>query len=92
MLPRERNEQSKAELQSELKRISRLLAIALAVGKKQSEQVILLSKAGLEPKEIAELIGTSANTVSVLLSKLRKEGKLKLPSNADDQRKSHDKG
>ena len=40
------------------------------VGKR--EQIELLSKSGFQPKEIAELIGTTPNTVRVGLAALRK--------------------
>jgi DNA-binding CsgD family transcriptional regulator len=58
----------------------RLIAISLTQGKKQREQVKLLSIAGMGPKEIAGLLGTSPNTVNVTLSALRKENKLNLKS------------
>lgn len=58
----------------------RLTAIAIVQGKKQREQVKLLSIAGMGPTEIAGLLGTSPNTVNVTLSALRKEGKLNLKS------------
>lgn len=40
----------------------------------QRERIAFLSKAGLGPKVIAEILGTSTNTVSVSLSKMRKGG------------------
>lgn len=40
----------------------------------QSERIGSLSKAGLPPKEIAELLGTTSNTVSVALYQLKKKG------------------
>lgn len=40
----------------------------------QREKILFLSKAGLPPKEIADILGTTANTVSVALSKSRKSG------------------
>jgi IS30 family transposase len=51
----------------------RLNAVALAEGRKRRDQIRLLSAGGLSPKAIAELIGTTANTVSVELSSLRRE-------------------
>lgn len=60
--------------------IMRLTAIALVHGKKQREQIKLLSLAGIGPKEIAGLLGTSPNTVNVTLSALRKDSKLNLKS------------
>jgi hypothetical protein len=49
------------------------LSSIIAVGdKKQIDQIERLSKAGFQPKEIAELLGTTANTVSVALTKIKK--------------------
>jgi len=39
---------------------------------KQREQIVLLNRAGLQPKDIAELLNTSSNTVRVELVALRK--------------------
>jgi DNA-binding CsgD family transcriptional regulator len=57
---------------------TRLIAIGLVNGKTQKEQIRLLSIAGMGPKEIADLIGTTPNTVNVALSSLRKNGKMNL--------------
>jgi len=41
----------------------------------QRERIVFLSRAGFGPKAIADIIGTSPNTVNVALSKMRqKEG------------------
>ena len=42
-------------------------------GKKQIKQIDSMSKAGFEPKEIAEMLGTTGNTVRVALAKLKKK-------------------
>jgi DNA-binding CsgD family transcriptional regulator len=60
--------------------LTRLVAIGLVNGKRQREQIKLLSIAGMGPNDIAELIGTTPNTVNVALSVLRKEKKLNLKS------------
>jgi DNA-directed RNA polymerase specialized sigma24 family protein len=57
---------------------TRLIAIGLVNGRPQKEQIRLLSIAGMGPKEIADLIGTTPNTVNVALSSLRKNGKMNL--------------
>jgi hypothetical protein len=57
---------------------TKLIAIGLVNGKPQKEQIRLLSIAGMGPKEIADLIGTTPNTVNVALSSLRKSGKMNL--------------
>lgn len=38
----------------------------------QREKIAFLSKVGLGPKVIADILGTSANTVSVALSNMKK--------------------
>jgi DNA-binding CsgD family transcriptional regulator len=53
----------------------RLVASNLLAGKKQQEKIELLSRSGLTPKEIAELIGTTPNTVRVSLTAMRKLNK-----------------
>ena len=57
---------------------TKLIAIGLVNGKPQKEQIRLLSIAGMGPKEIADLIGTTPNTVNVTLSSLRRNGKMNL--------------
>jgi len=53
-------------------RIANLLALLLVTGKPQPEQIFLLTAAGYTSAEIARLIGTTRNTVSVTLSQRRK--------------------
>jgi DNA-binding NarL/FixJ family response regulator len=55
----------------------RLLACALTTGRSQQECISILSKAGLQPKLIAELIGTTPNTVRVTLTNMRKKRRKK---------------
>jgi DNA-directed RNA polymerase specialized sigma24 family protein len=43
----------------------------------QTETILELSKAGFGPTRIAELLGTTANTVNVTLQKAKKSRKLK---------------
>jgi CRP-like cAMP-binding protein len=59
-------------LVSELRVIRRLLALSLIEGKKNREQIAILAAAGMDRHEIAELVGTTANTVSVEISTLKK--------------------
>jgi len=56
----------------ELTAIKRLLSVVASKGMTQKEQVASLSRVGFAPKEIAGLLGTTANTVNVTLAKLRK--------------------
>ena len=53
--------------------VIKLLTISSLKGEKQLEKIRILNGAGLPPKEIAELLGTSANSVSVALNKLKKK-------------------
>lgn len=64
---------SSEELLQEVQKMVRLLSIVAVGDKKQKEQIKLLSKAGFQPKEIAELIGTTANTVRVALTNMKKQ-------------------
>jgi DNA-directed RNA polymerase specialized sigma24 family protein len=57
-----------------LDKILRILAVLATKGMKQREQIALLNRAGLQPKDIADLLGTSSNTVRVELVALRKAG------------------
>lgn len=66
------NHDSEKTVANELRTLRRLLALSLIDGKKQREQIGLLAAAGLDRHEIAELLGTTAGTVSVEISNLRK--------------------
>jgi len=50
----------------------RLSALNIIKDKEYTEQVELLSSVGLQPKEIADLLGKTSNSVRVTLSRLRK--------------------
>jgi DNA-binding NarL/FixJ family response regulator len=67
---RKQNQNSAPE--TELKLIRRLLALSLIEGKTNREQIALLAAAGMDRHEIAELVGTTAGTVSVEISNLKK--------------------
>lgn len=56
----------------ELKEISMLLAILVKRGTLQSTVIQEMSSVGMPPKRIAELLGTSANTVNVALYHAKK--------------------
>jgi predicted transcriptional regulator len=71
-------------LVSKLDLVARLLSLSLVEGKRQADQITLLSKAGLAPKEIADLLGTTPNTVRVALSNMRKKGPLRVPSRSGE--------
>jgi DNA-directed RNA polymerase specialized sigma24 family protein len=63
------------ELTSKLNLLIRLLALSILEGRAPVEQMVLLSRAGFAPREIAELVGTTPHTVSVTLSKMRRATK-----------------
>jgi CRP-like cAMP-binding protein len=71
------NQDSDQKLESELRIVRRLLALSLIDGKKQREQIELLAAAGMDRHEIAELVGTTAGTVSVEISNLRKSRRMR---------------
>lgn len=65
------------ELVDKINILIRLMALDLCEGKSQKEQIVLLSNAGIGPKEIADMLGTTANTVSVTLAGARKAKKVR---------------
>jgi DNA-directed RNA polymerase specialized sigma24 family protein len=67
------NEQILNDINANLNVLIRLKAFELIEGRSQREQILLLSQAGFPPKQIADMLGTSANTVSVELSRVRRE-------------------
>ena len=56
-----------------LDRIFRLLVLVATQEKSQRERVELLSLVGLRPSEIADILGTTPNTVNVALHMIRKQ-------------------
>ena len=65
------------EILSRLDVLARLLALPVLEGKTKREQMALLAKTGMQPKEIAEFIGTTSQSVRTELSFIRKRGKKK---------------
>jgi DNA-binding CsgD family transcriptional regulator len=43
----------------------------------QKEKIIFLNRVGMTPKSIADILGTSSNSVSVTISKMRQKGEIK---------------
>ncbi len=66
---------SNETLEAGIRRLTRLVAVLGTDGKPQREQIRILASAGFLPKEIADLIGTTGNTVRVALANIRKKGK-----------------
>lgn len=63
--------------------IIKIMSFILIKGLKQREQIALLDRVGLKPKDIADVLGTSSNTVRVALVALRRakrgrKGRLKM--------------
>ena len=60
------------EVSSKLDTVIRLLAMEVVRGRELKEQIRLLDQAGLEPKEIADVLGKTPNAVRVALFSIRK--------------------
>lgn len=64
-----------ADIPDQLEKLIRLVSILVTKDMLQREQILVLSKAGFQPKDIADLIGTTPHTVSVTLSDMKKHPK-----------------
>lgn len=63
-----------SDVSAKLDTLIRLSALNLVRDiKTQQEQIALLSDAGFQPKEIADVLLTTSNTVNVALNRIRKE-------------------
>jgi DNA-binding NarL/FixJ family response regulator len=69
------NETIEDQILQELKRISRVQVLIATRGQTQKDSIVDLARIGFQPKEIADLLGTTPNTVSVALSTLKKKTK-----------------
>lgn len=69
--------QGNQDVSVQLDKLIRLMAVLVTKDKVQKEQIAMLAKAGLQPKDIADLIGTTPHTVSVTLSEMKKESSKK---------------
>lgn len=58
-----------------LDKLLKLTAASVLSDRSQREQIEFLDRIGFAPKEIAEMIGTTGNTVRVGLSGIRKKKK-----------------
>lgn len=61
------------KLFDKLDRMTKLLGVLAIKDKSLSQQVKLLSDAGLQPSEISEIVGKSPNLVSVMKNKMGKK-------------------
>jgi DNA-binding NarL/FixJ family response regulator len=66
-----------AYLAEQLDQLIRLVALSVVGDKKQREQISILSRAGLDRHQIAEILGTTPGTVSVELSNLKSTSRRK---------------
>ena len=65
-----------ARVENKLDTLIRLFALNMIDGMEHTkEKALLLSKAGLSPKDIAVLCDTTPHTISVQLSAARRDGK-----------------
>lgn len=66
------------EISEKLDILIKLQAAALTASMESSkDKIVFLSKAGLRPTLIAEIVETTANHVNVTLSKVRRPAKVK---------------
>jgi DNA-directed RNA polymerase specialized sigma24 family protein len=65
------------ELGDKMDRLLRLVGMIAVNGLSQTDQIAALSRCGFSPKEIADVVGTTANTVRVALVSIRRAGRLK---------------
>jgi len=63
----------KEEIIDKLDKILRVIAITSTKTLNMTERIVVLDQCGLKPKEIADILGTTSNVVSVTLSKLKKK-------------------
>lgn len=70
-------QQTEEQAIAKLDQILRILVVLATRGLKQRDQIALLDGAGFSPKTIADLLGTSSNTVRVELVALRKTNRTK---------------
>lgn len=74
----------KDELTEEIKKLNKLLILLLTKELSQNEKIIFLDKSGFQPKDIAEIINTTPNTVRVTLAKIRKNSNKRNKLNAQE--------
>jgi DNA-binding CsgD family transcriptional regulator len=58
-----------------LQQIRQLIAVMVTDGKGRKEQVLMLARAGMAPKEIADILSTTPNTVSVMIHQAKGESR-----------------
>ena len=71
------------DLPAALMRLTRIVALAAVKGESQKDKILTLTAAGFTASEIAELLGTTANTMSVTVY----QSKRKQPTQRRTQKK-----
>ncbi|BAU46797.1 hypothetical protein SVA_0215 [Sulfurifustis variabilis] len=74
-MAREINHATLADVVVQLKLTNRLLVAQLKSTMKQADLIVLLASAGASNQEIADILGTTAPTVSNALVRTRKRGR-----------------
>ena len=69
------DEKQFSALMSKLDALIKLQAITTLQGRTLKDQAVLLSSLGLQPKEIADILGKTPHHISVIMSDLRKATK-----------------
>jgi hypothetical protein len=62
-------------LEEKLDRMLRMLGFIAVKGLSQTQQIATLSRVGFLPRDIADVLGTTANTVRVALVSIRRAAK-----------------
>jgi len=60
------------ELNSKIDVLTKMIAVTLSKDLEQAEAIRLLSKSGMSPKAIAELLDITANAVSIAIHRIKK--------------------
>lgn len=75
-----KNKKTEIELLGEINKkldklgvIARLLSLNLPQEMNQQHKIQILSESGVQPKDIAQILGTTSNTVKVALNRLKKK-------------------
>jgi DNA-binding NarL/FixJ family response regulator len=68
------NDDAVLRIEEKLEKVMRLLAVQITSGLKREPAIQLLAAAGLERQMIADVLNTTPNTVSVIMSTSRARG------------------
>ncbi len=74
-LPTKTQEELLIDVNKKLDVMTRLIALMLPKNINQDQKIKILSEMGLPPKEISIILGTTSNTVSVELNRMKKQSK-----------------